>query len=111
MSRDTPISPLPLAERRNWQPPLFLLRQVEAQDEGAPFVLVQIDVATGVDRDLLAPVDRRAVRAALLLETGSLGRDEIGDLGRLPRVADVEDPQPRVEPGDVHVLAGLLDRR
>src|SRR5580704_471077 len=95
------------------EPNLRLLRHRAgvAEDEQPPLVVVHEDIAPGVDGKFFAPVDRRGVRPRLFLETRPLRRHEVADLLRQARIADVEDPKPGVEPGDVDQLAGLLDRR
>src|SRR5580704_6186495 len=90
---------------------LLRLLAGKAQHEQSPFVVVHEDVAAGVDGELLAPVDLGRMRAGLRRHVGPLRRHEITDFFRQTRVADVENAQPGIEPGDVDELARLLDRR
>ena len=82
-----------------------------AQDEHAPLVVADVNVAARVDQDLLGPVDRRAVRAAVLGQTFALRRHEKADFGGDARIGDVENPQTGVEVRGIDQVAGFLDLR
>src|SRR5579859_4149338 len=64
-----------------------------AEHEQSPLVVVHENVAAGVDRQFLAPIDRRRMRAFLFRRAGPFGRHEITDLPGEARIADVEDAQ------------------
>ena len=60
--------------------------------------------------DLLTPIDLRSMETRLFGKIRSLRWHEIADLLGHARIADVEDAQASVEPGDINQLAGLLNR-
>ena len=82
-----------------------------AQNEQAPLVVVHINVAARVHRELFTPVDFGSVRAGLARQTRPLRRYEIANFLRQARIAYVENTKACIEPRDINQIARLLDRR
>src|SRR6516164_9437898 len=81
-----------------------------AQHERAPLIVVEIDISPRVDRDFLAPIDRRRMGACVLRQARPLRRYEIAYLSRQLRIADVENSQARIKIRNVDQIARLLHR-